>query len=90
MLDAGANEDVRSLGWTILDMEEDVMQTYQALLSRPDNVAKVKQMRRAIESAGGKIELAPPTSTGMVRVTLWLPVSHQPNNFFPDLPFYPF
>ncbi len=66
------------------------MQSYQALLSRADNVAKVKRMRRAVESAGGKIEMAPPTSTGMVRVTLWLPPSHLPGAFFPDLPFYPF
>lgn len=86
----GANEDVRSRGWIFLDMEDDAMQTYQALLSRADNVAKVKKMRRAVESAGGKIEMAPPTSTGMVRITLWLPLSHQPGSFFPDLPFYPF
>lgn len=66
------------------------MQTYQALLARADNVAKVQSMRRAIERIGGKVEIAPPTATGMVRVTLWLPPQYQPKDFFPDLPFYPF
>lgn len=66
------------------------MQTYQALLARQDNVVRVWQMRRAVEDVGGKIEMAPPTVTGMVRVTLWLPPQYQPNDFFPDLPFYPF
>ncbi len=66
------------------------MQAYQALLARADNVARVKQLRRTIEGVGGKIELAPPTSTGMVRVTLWLPTQYQPQDFFPGLPFYPF
>ena len=66
------------------------MRSYQALLARADNVTKVRQMRRAIEAVGGKIEMAPPTATGMVRVTLWLPPQYQPGEFFPDLPFYPF
>ncbi len=72
------------------EMKEDAMQTYQALLGRADNVAKALRMRRAVEEIGGKIEVAPPTATGMVRVTLWLPPQYQPAHFFPDLPFYPF
>jgi hypothetical protein len=47
-------------------------------------------MRRAVESSGGQIEIAPPTSTGMIMVKLWLPPQYQPRDFFPDLPFYPF
>lgn len=66
------------------------MQAYQALLARAENLARVKKMRRAIEEAGGRMEIAPPTATGMVRVTLWLPPQYQPGSFFPDLPFYPF
>ena len=66
------------------------MRAYQALLARPENLAKVQAKRRAVEAVGGKIEIAPPTSTGMIMVVLWLPPQHQPSDFSPDLPFYPF
>lgn len=65
------------------------MQVYQALLSRPDNLAQVRAKRRLIEEMGGMLEIEAPTPTGMVVVTLWLPSSHHPSEFFPDLPFYP-
>jgi hypothetical protein len=65
------------------------MQAYQALLARAESLASVRARRRAIEAVGGKIEIAPPTSTGMVVVKLWLPPPYQPYDFIPDLPFYP-
>ena len=80
-------EDIPQMTW---EMKEDAMQTYQALLGRADNVAKALCMRLSVEEIGGKVEMAAPTSTGMVRVTLWLPPHYQPADFFPDLPFYPF
>lgn len=65
------------------------MEAYQALLTRPENVAQTRAQRRAIEEAGGKLEIEPPTPTGMVVVTLWLPSHRRPNEFLPGLPFYP-
>lgn len=65
------------------------MKVYQALLSRQENIASVQQMRHEIVRIGGKVEIAPPTTAGMVVVTLWLPPDHQPQEFFPGLPFYP-
>jgi hypothetical protein len=43
----------------------------------------------AIERAGGVIKFAPPTASGMVFVTLILPDRYTPQEFLPDLPFYP-
>ncbi len=68
------------------------MQSYnvfQALLSRPNSVARINAMRAAIERVGGFIEIESPTASGMVVVTLTLPPPYQPSAFFPDLPFYP-
>lgn len=63
--------------------------TYEAVLSRPDNISQVRQEMRAIERAGGRVHLAPPTPTGMVVVTLILPSHRTPAEFLPGLPFYP-
>jgi hypothetical protein len=38
---------------------------------------------------GGRVKIAPPTSTGMVLVMLVLSDPYHPPEFFPDLPFYP-
>lgn len=65
------------------------MVTYQAMLSNPNNLARVQAARRGIEAAGGKLTIAPPTKEGMVLVTLLLPEGVFPAQFFPDLPFYP-
>lgn len=65
------------------------LQAYQALLSRQDNLARAWSMRSMIEQRGGRIEFEPPSSNGFVVVTLWLPSHLQPNDFFPEIPFYP-
>lgn len=64
------------------------LQRYQALLSRRESVARVHQARRDIERVGGRVVIEPPTSLGMVVITLTLPDPYHPNDFFPDLPFY--
>jgi hypothetical protein len=62
---------------------------YQAMLSNPNNVARVRAAQRAIEQVGGKIEVAPPTRVGMVVVLVYLPEGYTPDQFVPGLPFYP-
>lgn len=62
---------------------------YQAMLSNPANVARVRAAQRAIEQAGGKVTIAPPTKVGMVVVLLHLPEGYTPDQFVPGLPFYP-
>lgn len=62
---------------------------YQAMLSNPTNVARVRAAARAIESIGGKVIIAPPTKLGMVLITLHLPPGFTPDQFLPGLPFYP-
>ena len=62
---------------------------YQALLANPQNVASVQARRQEIERIGGRVEIAPPTRVGMVLVMLELPVGYSPEQFFPDIPFYP-
>lgn len=65
-----------------------IMKQYQAVLSRPDNVARVQAARRAIERAGGKVEIIP-SNAGMTAVILTLPDHHAPEHFLPGMPFYP-
>ncbi len=65
------------------------MVEYEALLSHPDSLAQVHAARRAIEAVGGQIIIAPPTKTGLVRVTLRLPENYTPAQFLLGLPFYP-
>jgi hypothetical protein len=62
---------------------------YQALLSNPDNLARVRTVQRAIEQAGGSVTFAPPTKTGMVAVIIELPEDLRPEHFVPGVPFYP-
>ncbi|HEU5348906.1 MAG TPA: hypothetical protein VFU63_09885 [Ktedonobacterales bacterium] len=63
-------------------------QTYRALVSRPENVARARQAKHAIERAGGKIVILPPTREGMTIIELRLPLGLHPSEFLPDLPFY--
>lgn len=63
--------------------------TYQALLSNPQNVARVQSARDEIERIGGRLSVAPPSKVGMVLVLLELPESYRPDQFFPGIPFYP-
>ena len=62
---------------------------YQALLANPQNVAAVQARKRDVERIGGRVEIAAPTTVGMVLVLLELPVGTLPEQFFPGIPFYP-
>ena len=64
------------------------IQRYQALLARQESVDRVRKMRQAIERAGGRLIIEPPTPAGMVVITLTLPDQYHPRDLFPDLPFY--
>ncbi len=65
------------------------MRTYEAALSRPDNLAQVKAAIRQIERIGGRVQVDAPTATGMTLVVLTLPETHRPEDVLPGLPFYP-
>jgi hypothetical protein len=65
------------------------MQTYEAALSRPDNLAQVKAATRLIERIGGSVQIAAPTPTGITLIVLTLPQTHGPEDVLPGLPFYP-
>ncbi|HKW20261.1 MAG TPA: hypothetical protein VJO13_02710 [Ktedonobacterales bacterium] len=65
------------------------MRTYEAALSRPDNVAQVKAAIRLIERIGGTVQIDPPTATGITLVVLTLPETYRPEDLLPGLPFYP-
>ena len=62
--------------------------TYEALLTRTENIAVVQQQVRVIERVGGRVIIAPASYGGML-VTVTLPVGYTPEQFFPGLPFYP-
>ncbi|HLY29814.1 MAG TPA: hypothetical protein VKQ36_02180 [Ktedonobacterales bacterium] len=64
------------------------MKRYQAVFSRPDNIARVQAARRAIERVGGKVEIIP-SNAGMTAVILTLPEPYRPEQFVPGLPFFP-
>lgn len=63
------------------------MRTYEALLSRPEQVANVKARQRDVERVGGKIRIYAPNKTGLTLIELTLPAGIGPEVFFPGLPF---
>ena len=64
------------------------MRTYEAALTRKENLAQVKAAIRQIERIGGKVQIAAPTATGVTLVVLTLPEPHRPEDVLPGLPFY--
>lgn len=62
---------------------------YQALLSHPDNLKRVRAAQAQIARIGGKITLEPPNQLGLTLVTLWLPDNFTPEQVLPGIPFYP-
>ena len=63
--------------------------SYQALLSNPQNVARVQAAKGEIERLGGRLSISPPSNVGMVLVLLELPDTYRPEQYFPGIPFYP-
>lgn len=65
------------------------MRTYEAALSRKDNLAQVQAAIRVIERIGGTVQIAASTPTGVTLVVLMLPEIYRPEDVLPGLPFYP-
>ena len=65
------------------------LNAYQAQLTLPASLARVRAARPDIERVGGRVELIPTELGGMVTVRLHLPDRFQPDQFLPGLPFYP-
>lgn len=65
------------------------MVAYQAVLSNPNNLARVQAAKREIERANGRVSIATPNTAGLTLVVLELPEGYTPDHFVPGLPFYP-
>ncbi len=63
--------------------------TYQAQLSLPASLARVRAARTEIERAGGRLEMTPTDVAGLTTVRIHLPERYHPEHFVPGLPFYP-
>lgn len=62
---------------------------YQAQLTLPASLARVRTVRPDIERIGGRVEVVPTGTAGLMTVRLYLPDPYQPDQFLPGLPFYP-
>ena len=62
---------------------------YQAQLTLPASLARVRAARPDIERIGGQLEMIPTGVAGLVTVRIQLPEGYQPGQFLPGLPFYP-
>ncbi len=65
-----------------------VRRTYQAVLTRPDSIDRVRQVARQIESVKGRVKIELTTTMGVVTVMLELPDPYTPEVFLPGLPFF--
>ena len=65
------------------------MRTYDAALTRPDNIAQVKAAIPLIKKIGGTVQLSAPTATGMTLVVVTIPETYRIEDLLPGLPFYP-
>ena len=81
---AGQSRSHGGAGWTSVGML-----VYQAMLSNPDNLARIQSAKREIERVKGRVRIAAPTKGGLTLVVLELPEGYTPDQFVPGLPFYP-
>jgi hypothetical protein len=65
------------------------MQTYEAVLARPETVRQARAQQRAIERIGGNVVIGAPGANGMTLVRLTLPDPYTPADVLPGLPFFP-
>lgn len=65
------------------------MRTYEAALSRKENIEQAKAAIRLIERLGGRVQTAVDRATGVTLVILTLPDTYRPEDILPGLPFYP-
>lgn len=64
------------------------MQTYEAVLSNAQHLARVRAAKSAIERVGGTGEFMSAAQPGMTLVVITLPSAYLLNAFLPGLPFY--
>jgi hypothetical protein len=60
---------------------------YEALLTQSGALARVQAMRRPIEQVGGTLRIE--QAGAAILVTLILPARYTPEQFYPDMPFFP-
>jgi hypothetical protein len=65
------------------------MRTYEAVVARPETITQVRAQQRTIERLGGRVEIGPPSASGMMLVRLRLPDPYTPADVLPGLPFFP-
>jgi hypothetical protein len=65
------------------------MQHFEAMLTRPESLMRVQAARPEIQRIGGYIDIQPSGSPDLSLVLLHLPEPHQPDDFLPDIPFFP-
>jgi hypothetical protein len=65
------------------------LNAYQAQLTLPASLARVRAVRPDIERIGGRVEMIPTEVPGLITVRIFLPELYQPDQFLPGLPFYP-
>lgn len=62
---------------------------YQALISNPASLARIKAAEQQVAAKRGRIWFGPTTKTGLVTVFLELPEPWSPSQILPEVPFYP-
>jgi hypothetical protein len=62
---------------------------YQALISHPDNLKRLRDAQSKIAHIGGKLIIERPNNLGMTLVTLQLPRNVTPEQILSGIPFYP-
>jgi hypothetical protein len=65
------------------------MQHFEAMLTRPESLMRVQAARPEIERIGGRMEIQPSGTRDLSLVLLRLPEPYQPDDFLPDIPFFP-
>ena len=62
--------------------------TYEASLTRADNIARAYAIRRQIERLGGHLSIEPIAGSTAMLVILRLPEQYHPADVLPGIPFY--
>lgn len=65
----------------------DSLIVYEALLTQRESLGRVQAMRRDIEQRGGALSIE--QAGNAILVTLTLPAQYVPEQFYPNMPFYP-
>jgi hypothetical protein len=62
--------------------------TFQAVLTRPESLDRIRQATGQIERARGRVRIESTTTMGIFTVLLELPDPYTPEMFVPGIPFY--